>query len=261
MTDAEPVRGHGATFTYGYLIQALQTGVAGSGDEPATGAETFWRTLSLYSLHPAEQHVVKFLLLLPVAALIVSVFRTVIGTFTYGTFGPALLGLAFLNFRALPWGLTIFVLTVLIGWLMRHLLDRYHLLLVPRSAILLTLVCGFLIFVIVVASHQQVAATQFIALFPLVILTHLVERFWTIEAEDGTAASIRTLIGTLVVATVVSLSLGFDAVGNWLLRYPETLGLVVAAQFLLGRYTGYRLTELYRFHELIHGNQLREGTP
>jgi hypothetical protein len=34
-------------------------------------------------------------------------------------------------------------------------------------------------------------------------------------------------------------------------RFPETLGVVIAAQLLLGRYTGYRLTELYRFQDVI----------
>jgi hypothetical protein len=33
-------------------------------------------------------------------------------------------------------------------------------------------------------------------------------------------------------------------------EHPEALGLVVAGQLLLGRYTGYRLTELARFREL-----------
>ena len=33
--------------------------------------------------------------------------------------------------------------------------------------------------------------------------------------------------------------------------YPETLGLVMAAQLLIGRYTGYRLTELFRFRDFL----------
>jgi hypothetical protein len=79
----------------------------------------------------------------------------------------------------------------------------------------------------------------------------LVERFWTVEAEDGTASSFKTLIGTMVVATTVSVSLASPAVSEWMFRYPETLGIVLAAQILLGRYTGYRLTELYRFGDLL----------
>jgi hypothetical protein len=177
----------------------------------------------------------------------------VIGVPTFGTFSPALLGLAFLDVKSLHWGLAIFVMIVLVGWGMRHLLEGFHLLQVPRTSALLTLILMLLIAVIVAASNASptIAATHYISLFPLVILTHLVERFWTVEAEDGTASSFKTLVGTMAVAATVSLSLAPDAVSYWMFRYPETLGVVLAAQLLLGRYTGYRLTELYRFADLL----------
>jgi hypothetical protein len=35
--------------------------------------------------------------------------------------------------------------------------------------------------------------------------------------------------------------------------YPEALGFAIAAQLVLGRYTGYRLTELFRFRDLAEG--------
>ncbi len=213
----------------------------------------FWQTFSLSGLGRGERKLVRFLLLLPLAALIVSFFRTVIGVPTFGTFSPALLGLAFLDLEAVHWGLAIFVLIVLLGWGMRHLLERFHLLQVPRTSALLTLIVVLLIVVIVFASHRRVPATRYISLFPLVILTHLVERFWTVEAEDGTASSFKTLLGTMLVATTVTLCLSPESVGNWMLQYPETLGVVLAAQFVLGRYTGYRLTELYRFGDLLDG--------
>jgi hypothetical protein len=43
-------------------------------------------------------------------------------------------------------------------------------------------------------------------------------------------------------------------------RYPETLGLVLAAELLLGRYTGYRLSELYRFNELMRNGNSPGGS-
>jgi hypothetical protein len=85
----------------------------------------------------------------------------------------------------------------------------------------------------------------------MVILTGMVERFWTLEAEDGTASSFRTLLHTLVISATVALVLSLDAVVRHLFRYPEALGLVMAAQLLIGRYTGYRLTELWRFREFV----------
>src|SRR5262249_59731614 len=82
-----------------------------------------WQRLSLHGLRPHEQTLVKFLLLLPLAALIVSVCRIIIGVPTFGTFSPALIGLAFLDVKALRWGLPVFVVLVLTGWGMRHFLE------------------------------------------------------------------------------------------------------------------------------------------
>lgn len=260
LSDDEPLRGQGLRFQYGIRVQPLRDPfVEADGDEPPSRTKRLWLRLSLSSLRPAEQHLVKFLLLLPLSALIVSVFRVVIGVPTFGTFGPALLGLVFLDWTSLPWGLGIFLFIVLAGWLLRHLLDRYRLLWVPRSAALLTLIIILILVILVGASYYQLPVTQYIALFPLVILTHLVERFWTVEAEDGTAASFRTLLGTVVVAVTVSLLLAPAWVGNWMFRHPETLGPVLAAMLLLGRYTGYRVSELRRFRDLL--GELTPGGP
>jgi hypothetical protein len=213
--------------------------------------QAFWRAVSLNSLPPAEQHLAKFLVLLPLATVVVSVFRVLIGTRTYGVFTPALLGLIFRDLRNLPWGLGIFTATVLVGWLFRKLLDRYHLLLIPRTAVMLTLIVLFLLLVLGATARAGVALTGYLALFPIIILTHMVERFWTLEAEDGVRSSFRTLLGTVMVAVVVAVALSPEAVGRWVFRYPETLGVVLAVLLLLGRYTGYRLTELYRFQDVV----------
>ena len=58
-----------------------------------------------------------------------------------------------------------------------------------------------------------------------------------------------TLLGTLVIAASISLILSLHAVVRHMLRFPETLGLIMAVQLLIGRYTGYRLSELLRFRE------------
>jgi hypothetical protein len=235
----------------GFIVHAPRRESAAANVNEESTAHRIWQRLSLMGVGRGERKLILFLLLLPLAALIVSFVRTVIGVPTFGTFSPALLGLAFLDLKTLHWGLGIFVLIVLVGWGMRHLLEGFHLLQVPRTSALLTLIVILLIAVVVAAANANIAATHYISLFPLVILTHLVERFWTVEAEDGTASSFKTLIGTMAVAATVSVSLAPDAVSRWMFQYPETLGVVLAAQFMLGRYTGYRLTELYRFNDLL----------
>lgn len=259
--DDYPFHRRGIGFEYRFQVKELRNLFAGNPDQEPSAVQVFWSQVSLYNLRPGEQTVVKFLLLLPLAALIVSIYRTLIGVPTYGTFSPALVGLAFLDLKALPFGLGIFVLTVLVGWGLRRLLDRYHLLLVPRTSVLLTLIVVFLIGVMMIANHLGVSTTQYISLFPLVILTHLVERFWMVESEDGTTASFKTLLGTLVVAVTVSVALSPAVVTRWMFQYPETLGIVIAVQMLIGRYTGYRISELYRFRDLVKDLHLPEKAP
>ena len=93
----------------------------------------------------------------------------------------------------------------------------------------------------------------------MVILTGMIERFWTLEVEDGAAASFRTLLGTMVIAVCIGLLLSLHAVVRHMYRYPETLGLIMAVQLLIGRYTGYRLSELYRFRDFLRESS-QDGT-
>src|SRR5205807_4244851 len=125
--------------------------------------------LSFHALPPAEQRLVEFLLLLPIAALMVCVYRNVIGLYSFGTFAPALVGLAFRDIHSLP-GMLIFVSILLVGWVMRRVLDRYHLLQVPRIAVMLSLIVVVLIVAVIVANRFDLPATKYISLFPMVIL-------------------------------------------------------------------------------------------
>ena len=247
--DEPIVRGRGIRDLHSaFLIERASPDHAAGEDIPPL--KLLLMRVSLFALPPAERHLVEFLLLLPIAALIVCLFRNVIGLNSFGTFAPALLGLAFRDLASLP-GILVFVAIVLIGWLMRRLLDHYHLLQVPRIAFLLSLVVIVLIGTTVAANYHELPVTKYFSLFPMVILTGMIERFWTLEVEDGTSSSFRTLLGTVVIAATISLVLSLTAVVRHMFRFPETLGLIMAAQLLLGRYTGFRLSELLRFRDFV----------
>jgi hypothetical protein len=246
--DMPIVRGRGlAELDHAFLVEHPGWGEEAAG---SSGIRSALIRLSLYSLPPAEQRLVEFLLLLPIAALVVCIYRNLIGLNSFGTFAPALVGLAFRDLGGLP-GILVFVSIVLVGWIMRRILDSYHLLQVPRMAFLLSLVVIVLISLILTANYRDLPATKYISVFPMVILTGMIERFWTLEAEDGTSSSFQTLLGTLVIAISISLLFSLHAIVRHMFRFPETLGLVMAMQLVIGRYTGYRLSELFRFREFL----------
>jgi len=235
--------------SYAFLVEKPEVDAGQGGGNDSTLRHLVNR-LSLFALPPAEQRLVEFLLLLPIAAMMVCIYRNVIGLESFGTFAPALVGLAFRDLGSLP-GILVFLSIVLAGWLMRKALDHFHLLQVPRKSIMLSLVVILLISAIVAANLNDLPATKYISLFPMVILTGMIERFWTLETEDGASSSFKTLLGTLIIAASISLVLSLHALVRHMFRYPETLGLIMAGQLLIGRYTGYRLSELFRFRDFL----------
>ena len=200
-------------------------------------------------LPPTERQLVEFLLLLPVAALVCCVVRIVIGLHTYGSFAPALLGLSFREVESIA-GIFILLVVLSIGWLARRGLNRLNLLQVPRSAVMLSVVVVILLAYILISNARGRPVAGVIPFLPLVIVTALIERFWTTEEEDGTSAAVKVLLATMFTAVAVFAIVRWPIVVRTMVDHPEAIGLVVAAQMLLGRYTGYRLVELYRFRDL-----------
>jgi hypothetical protein len=248
-----------ADLDYAFLVEhtaPVETPAEAAGASTSfTGLRRLLQHIALDALPGPEQRLVEFLLLLPIAALIVCIFRNLIGINSFGTFAPALVGLAFRDLASIP-GILVFVSIVLVGWGMRRVLDRFHLLQVPRTAVMLSLVVIVLISLIVAANYQDLEATKYIPLFPIVILTGMIERFWTLEVEDGTTSSFRTLLGTMFISATIALVLSSKLLLGHMFRFPETLGVIMAVQLLMGRYTGYRLSELFRFRDFVQTNEV-----
>src|SRR5262249_23498273 len=130
-----------------------------------------------------------------------------------------------------------------------------------RASLLLSFVVVLLIGFVLLANRLHFQASRLISLFPLIILTGMIERLWTLGEEDNARASFFTLMNTLAISACIALVIGRPFVSQNLLRFPETMGLILAGQLLLGRYTGFRLTELYRYREISNSPQCIPSEP
>lgn len=213
-------------------------------------ARTLLSIIDLHRLPDKLKEPVKVVLILPLGALFTSFVRTIIGIRTFGTFSPTLLALAFVynDFRS---GLCIFAVVLATGFISRSVLDRLKLLLVPRLSIILTLVVMLMVLGIAVMNYFDLAPGGQTVLLPMVILTNLVERFYVTSEEDNFLLAVRLMITTLLMALVIYLLLRWRVLGDLLFNYPELHFFTVAVLVLMGRYTGYRLTELVRFRDLV----------
>jgi len=204
---------------------------------------------SLFHLPPEFQETFRILLLVPVGALMICILRNLVGFPTFGIFMPVLMALAFRN-TGLAYGIGIFAGVVLIGYVVRRWIDRLRLLLVPRLSVILTLVVIFFTGVALVGAHVGVRQFMAVGLLPFVILTMTIERFFVITEEAGGRQALRTAAGSAAVAVMTYEILHLEPLQLIFFVYPELLFAIAALQTLVGRYTGYRLSEFLRFRKL-----------
>lgn len=204
---------------------------------------------SLYSLPIQTQAVYAVLLMIPIGALVMVFMRNIVGIDAFGTFMPVLIALAFRETK-LFWGVILFTLLVTLGLTIRFLLDRLRLLLVPRLSAVLIVVVILMLFISLMSHRLGLETGLSVALFPMVIIAMTIERMSVVWEERGAADAIRAGLGSLVVAVAAYIFMGIEWLEHLLFTFPELLLVILAIVVMLGRYTGYRLTELRRFKEL-----------
>jgi hypothetical protein len=159
---------------------------------------------------------------------------------------PVLIALAFRETQLL-WGVALFSVLVGLGLAFRFYLERLKLLLVPRLASVLTMVVLLMVSLSILTHKLGLERGLSVALFPMVILTMTIERMSIVWEERGAGDALKEGLGSLLVAALIYLVMSVKYVEHMIFVFPELLLLLLAGTFLLGRYTGYRFVELFRF--------------
>jgi 7 transmembrane helices usually fused to an inactive transglutaminase/Inactive transglutaminase fused to 7 transmembrane helices len=204
---------------------------------------------SIFGLPLQTQAVFRTLLVIPAGIFLLVVLRNVIGVKTFGTFMPVLIALAFRETGLLA-GVIFFSIIVALGLAIRFYLEHLKLLLVPRLAAIVIIVILLIAALSIVANKLEFHRGLSIGLFPIVILTMTIERMTTVWEERGAGEALQQAAGSLVVGALCFLLMNSPYVAHLFFVFPELLLVVLAATLALGRYTGYRLTELWRFKAL-----------
>jgi hypothetical protein len=236
-------------------ISELETKIEAVRLPPGPGASRFGRgrLSGIFDLTrlPLDMHEpLSVILLLPLGALVTALFRTVIGLRTFGTFTPTLLALAFVYSDWMT-GLLTFAVVLALGLMSRSLLDRLKLLVVPRLSAILTLVVLCIMLMVSVLDYFNLTPSAQAVILPMVILTMTIERFYLTSEEDSPAFALELLAATLLVGVCCYGVLCWKTVGRLVFTFPELHLFTIAVLVLLGRYSGYRLTELWRFRDLL----------
>ncbi len=210
---------------------------------------SFLTTYSLYSLPAPQREGFRVIMTLPVGIFMLVVLRNIIGLRGVGTFMPVLIALAFRETH-LIWGLALFTLMLSVGLLVRLYFDHLKLLLVARLGAIVMFVILMMGVVTVLSDKLNFTPGLSVTLFPLVILTMTIERVSVLWDESGPGEAIKMAALSLIIASVCYLVISAPPIQHIFFSFPELILVLMALTLLIGRYTGYRLSELLRFRVL-----------
>lgn len=204
---------------------------------------------SIYSLPIEQQGIFKGLLLIPVGALVIVLLRVLIGFRTSGTFMPVLIALAFIQTTLLA-GLVIFITVVGFGLWIRYYLSYLNLLLVARISAVIIVVILLMASLSVISYKLGFHQALTVTFFPTIILAWTIERMSILWEEEGPHEVLIQGGGSLFAAVLVYLLMSTAIVEHLTFNFPELMISLLGIILVLGKYTGYRLLELYRFRSL-----------
>jgi hypothetical protein len=219
---------------------------------PALMSELNSHPLNAYTAWQAFQKIgipldlLKIIIMLPLGALIVAIFRNVIGLQTFGVFLPALIAVASRE-TGLFWGLIAYLIVIALVAVIHFPLERWGMLYTPKLAIMLV---GVVISFLVIASlgiQLEVYSIAYITLFPIVLITLTAERFARKITEEGLKAALSRTVQTMIVVIVAYFAMNSRSMESFFLAFPELFLVIIAVNIMLGKWIGLRLTEYARF--------------
>ena len=192
----------------------------------------------------------SLLMLLPLGALVVAIFRNVIGLKTFGVFLPVLIAISFLT-TGVVFGLLSFVGVLLLISLMHFPLMNWGILHVPKLVVMLIGVVLTMILILYVGVKMNYAQIGYITFFPLVILTISAEKYARIVVEEGFQNASKILAQTLFVTLFCYAVISSNTIYLILMNFPEILLIIAVLSIHLGKWIGLRISEYKRFNWII----------
>jgi len=206
---------------------------------------------------------IALLLLLPVIVTFLTFLRQVIGITSHGLYTPTIMTLSFL-ILGMGAGLVILLTAVTIGIIVKTILRNTNMLFIPKVAIGLTSISLALLVLLTINSYIQLFNSEYLslAIFPILILSTLIENLVKVKNNKIIAESFKLLFVTILVALAAYGLAGgelnfyianfkFTYIKTLMLNYPELILILLVLNILMGKWTGLKVLEKYRFREIL----------
>ena len=193
-----------------------------------------------------DRHAVIYVMLLPTAALLITLARLTFGLRVLG-FRSVLIAVGFQEVGLGPSLLLIAVVVSVIA-ILRPWMRRVRLPLYARISLILAITAGIQIFFLMVGSWQRSHTFFNLAFFPVIILAMMAEGIAGTLDQNRPATAAWRLGWTLALALLLYGIMNFGPFLKLLLRAPELMILQILAIVFIAEFLDFRLLQDWQNH-------------
>lgn len=196
---------------------------------------------------------IVLLLLLPIMTFAIAFSRNIVGIRGFGIFLPAALSVVFVATGPLV-GIGLFILIITTSTFVRLMLRKLKIKLqyLPRMSFILWAVVVSVLGLLFSAPYLRFPDLSNVSIFAVLILILLSEDFTRVQLGKSFKTAANLTIETLMLCLISFFFLTLKPLQEYVLLNPEISLLSIAAlDLIVGKYTGLRVMEFYRFRKLI----------
>lgn len=201
---------------------------------------------AMFLARSANRAVSKTILIIPILGALVVLLNLMGGIKTFGIFAPVVIALSLILMSPnIIQGILIYILLISVGTAFKIIIfDRLELPHIAEMSLIMSAVVLVLVAFSFLPLGFQIAVTT--VFFPLIITTHIIERFSKTVAEHRIGDAIFLTVETLAIAIILTF------IGSYLITQSYgaiwvTFAIAILIAIATGHYNGMRLTEFYRF--------------
>lgn len=194
---------------------------------------------------------IYIILLLPLFLSLVSFAKHMIGLSTLGNIIPVFIALLFIKLSIVftLWILWLLLICNIILW---RILNKYTLLYSPKVSLITIVNLIFFMGIYHIITYFWLIDIPINDVLYIAIFFIIAEKLITIITSKEFREYKKSINGTIVVSLISYMLFHFDGLRVFLMAYPEVLLIFIPINFFIGRFTWLRVTEYFRFKEIIN---------
>ncbi|HSA84003.1 MAG TPA: 7TM domain-containing protein [Patescibacteria group bacterium] len=195
------------------------------------------------------------ILLLPLLATIIVIFRYIIGLSGLGLLVPIALSITLLA-TGFATGFIILSAILLSSYFSRIIFKKIRIMQMPKIALSMFVVSILIIATLTACAAFGIFDVRNLSIFPILLFILLSDRIVALFLERPLNETLTTTAVTLVLGILGYVLLSLDSLRSFILLYPEIILLLVPLNIAIGRYFGLRIIEYIKFRPVLkHGNK------